>query len=101
MSKPAQIVTVTTASVSYEVHIGTGLLASLDSYVAQLTNSAPKIFVVTSPEIWSLWAESFLSSFAILPTILMIPAGEQHKRLGTLERLAEEMAEARADRDSV
>jgi 3-dehydroquinate synthase len=105
MSSPPQIVTVTTASATYDVHIGTGLLANLASHIAALstkpTAEPPRLFVVTSPEIWSLHGATFASSFATAPTILTIPSGEQHKRLATVERLAEEMAAARADRDSI
>ncbi len=62
------------------------------------------IFVVTSPEIWSLWSERFLASFSarqIRVNVLFIPAGEQHKRLTTVERLAEEMSRAGAKRDAL
>ncbi|MDQ2926253.1 MAG: 3-dehydroquinate synthase, partial [Acidobacteriota bacterium] len=55
----------------------------------------------TSPEIWHLHSERFLASFATPPVVLTVPAGEQHKRLATIERLAEEMSAARADRDAV
>ncbi len=61
-----------------------------------------RFFIVTAPEIWALWSERFLKSFAAeQPCILFLPSGEQHKRLCTLERLAEELAQAGADRSSV
>ena len=56
---------------------------------------------MTSPEIAGLWAEPLLAGFATRPEVLLIPAGEQHKRLATVERLAEELAHHRADRDSL
>ena len=101
MLDPTNTVLVTTTSSTYEVHIGTGLLATLGPRIVALTAHSPSVFVVTSPEIWSLWGERFLASFETKPTILTIPSGEQHKRLSTLEHLAEQMANARADRDSV
>jgi 3-dehydroquinate synthase len=96
-----QTVTVTAASATYDVHIGAGLLANLSGHIAALTKKPPTLFVVTSPELWKLWSERFLASFKTTPTILTVPAGEQYKRLATVERLAEEMSAAGADRDSL
>ncbi len=102
MPNPPQIVTVTASSATYDIHIGTGLLASLSGHIAALSNNPnARLFVVTSPEIWALHGAALIASFAAPPTVLEIPAGEQHKRLATIERLAEEMAQARADRDSI
>ena len=98
-SSPA-IVPVNLGHLTYDVHIGTGLLAHLSDHLA-LVAKPSKVFVVTSPEIWSLWSDAFLASFSIPPHILTIPAGEQHKRLSTLESLAEQMSAAGADRDSL
>ncbi len=95
------IIPVRTASASYDVEIAPGLLAEVGARVAALLPAGPRMFVVTSPGIWALHGEAFLSGFATPPTVLEVPAGEQHKRLATVERLAEQMAEAGADRDSV
>ncbi|HEY5328512.1 MAG TPA: 3-dehydroquinate synthase [Acidobacteriaceae bacterium] len=100
MPNQPQIVTVTAASATYDIHIGTGLLANLSTHIAALTKIS-RLFVVTSPEIWALHGPTLTASFTTEPTILQVPAGEQHKRLATVERLAEEMAHARADRDSI
>jgi len=98
-------VPVRTTSAIYDVHIGTGLLANLSAHIAALTakpnTKPPTLFVVTSPEIWSLWGATFLAGFPTAPTVLTIPAGEQHKRLATIESLAEQLSNAHADRDSV
>ncbi len=61
----------------------------------------PKLFAVTSPEIWALWHKRFLAPFTESPTILFLPAGERHKRMRSVEALAEQMVLAGADRDSV
>jgi len=95
------MIPVRTASASYDVEIAPGLLKELGGRVAALLPAGPRMFVVTSPEIWALHGAEFLSGFAVAPTVLTVPPGEQHKRLATVERLAEEMAEAGADRDSV
>ncbi len=62
-----------------------------------------RIFVLTSPEIWALWSKRFLASFPKQdqPCVLFLPAGEQHKRMAQVERLATEMSAAGADRSSL
>ena len=84
--------------------MGSGLLATLGRRVRSLTNGrSPRLFVVTSPEIWKLWSVHLLASFSVdaAPQPLFLPAGESHKRLAAVERLAEQLARARADRDTL
>lgn len=105
MSKNTKI-TVRAASATYEVEIGSGLLAGVGERVDALLKGGlsagrQRVFVVTSPEIWTLHGERLASGFPTAPTLLSVPAGEQHKRLATVERLAEEMAQHGADRDSL
>ena len=100
------IVPVRTPSASYSVEIGTQLLpeiaGKLDALLeGRLHAGKARPFVVTSPELLTLWGEPLLASFRERPAVLLVPAGEQHKRLGTLERLAEELANRGADRNSV
>ena len=99
-------IAVRTASVSYEVEIGVGLLAQVGARVdallgGGLTAGKQKAFVVTSPEIWKLWGETLERGFPAPLTKLSVPAGEQYKRMATVERLLEELAAAGADRDSI
>src|ERR1700750_2488935 len=105
MSTMAKIA-VTTPTASYFVEIGTGLIAQIGARVDTLldgaiTSGKRRVFVVSSPEIWRLWGSQLMSGFTTPPTVLSVPAGEQHKRIATVERLLEEMAEAGADRGSV
>ncbi len=88
---------VSTATAEYKVYVGSGLLPKL----ARLLGPKRKTYVLTSLQIWALWSEAFLASFAEPPTVLFLPAGEQHKRLTQVERLAEELARAGADRSSL
>jgi 3-dehydroquinate synthase len=93
-------------SSTYEVEIGSDLLPHIGARVDALLNGGlsagkQRVFVVTSPEIWKLHGERLVSGFPSAPVLLSVPAGEQHKRLATVERLAEEMAQHHADRDSV
>ena len=95
---------VQTDSAHYSVHLGTGILTSLPALLRNLPGSVSSVFVVTSPEIERLWADAVLqplreAGFSV--QTLYVPAGEQHKRLSTLERLCEELAAAGADRDTV
>jgi len=100
------VISVRTASAVYDVEIAPELLRSVGGRIdallsGGLTTGKQKAFVVTSPEIWSLHGKAFGSGFPTHPTVLYVPSGEQHKRLATLERLAEQLAESGADRDSL
>ena len=92
-------VQVQTASATYPVHIGRGLFPAI---ARELRSSAGRSFVVTSPEIWALWGRKFLAAFAQdrQPTVLFLPAGERYKRLAEVEKLADQLARAGADRSS-
>ena len=95
------IIPVRTASAVYDVEIAPGLLGSIGERLAALLPARPRMFVVTSPEIWALHGEAFAASLHGVVTVLYVPSGEEHKRLATVERLAEELAQHGADRDSV
>jgi 3-dehydroquinate synthase len=95
---------VKTGSANYPVFVGRDLLSSLGRRIPRITGRRnQRVFVLTSPEIWSLWADAFLESFAHdeAPTVLFLEPGEEHKRLRKVERLAEQLAECHADRSSL
>ncbi len=88
------------------MEIGAGLVelvgARLDALLdGGLSAGRQRAFVVTSPEIDRLWGKKLEGGFPAPLTRLMVPAGEEHKRLATVERLVEELAGLGADRDSV
>ena len=91
---------VTTPTAQYEVVISPGLLRTLHRRVRTLSPKS-RLFVITSPNIWKLWSKPFLASFPTPPEVLFLPAGESHKRLPSVERLAEQLAHKGADRDSL
>ncbi len=100
------VVPIRLPSASYNAEIGTGLLPEVASRLdtlleGRLTSGKVRPFVITSPELFDLWGEPLLSGFQNRPDVLFLPAGEQHKRLPSVERLAEELAESGADRDSL
>ncbi len=93
-----------TKSAEYSVFVQPRLLEKLAVHLTSACRTQRSVFVVTSPEIWSLWSKRFLASFSaknINVDVLFVPAGEQHKRLKTVERLAEEMIAAGAKRDAL
>src|SRR5450755_5104863 len=91
---------VAAASRSYEVLIGSGLLARAgDSLGTILENK--RAFVVTVPPVRRRWAKVLVKSLAaagIQTEILEMPDGERSKRLSTLEKLAEKLVQQGADR---
>jgi 3-dehydroquinate synthase len=66
-----------------------------------LRSGKQRVFVVSSPEILRFWGDELFGGFSAMPSTLTVPSGESHKRLATVERLLEELAQAGADRDSV
>jgi 3-dehydroquinate synthase len=94
---------VQTASASYPVYVGRNLFPRIPQLIQKSAARSAQAYVLTSPEIWSLWGKQFLAAFAKdqQPTILFLPAGERYKRMNQVERLAAELAHAGADRSSV
>ena len=93
-----------TAGGNYTVRVGQGLLQTLSAQLRRTGLAAGKLFVVTSPEKWALWHQQFLASFPSskeTPCVLLLPAGERYKRLSHVEKLAEELVQAGARRDSL
>src|ERR1700738_1235959 len=96
------VIPVKTPSANYDVTIGANLLRTLHPRLRKLNRDKPfRPFVITSPEIWALWSKPFLASFKESPTILFLPSGESHKRMSSVESLAQQLATAGADRDSL
>jgi 3-dehydroquinate synthase len=97
-----QTIRVETPSAKYDVMTGSGLLRTLAPRIERAAGKLPRrVFVVTSPEIWGLWGESFLESFPEPPITLFLDPGEKNKTLRSAERLLRQMAEAGGDRGSL
>lgn len=97
-----QTIRVDTPSARYDVFAGSGLLRTLAPRIARITRDLPRrVFVVTSPEIWALWGEAFVASFAEPPIALFLPPGEQRKTMASAERLLRQMIAAGGDRGSL
>jgi 3-dehydroquinate synthase len=96
------VIPVNTPSANYDVTIGANLLRTLHPRLRKINRDKPfRPFIVTSPEIWALWSKPFLASFKEFPTILFLESGESHKRMSSVESLAQQLATAGADRDSL
>ena len=93
-------VPVSTPSRSYEVLIGSGLLACSGELLAKILENR-RAFVVTVPPVRRRWARVLLKSLSasgIEAILLEMPDGERAKRLTTLEKLAEKLVKQGADR---
>ena len=104
MPAPAQVISLATPSATYDITVGRGLIETLHPRLLALAQGKPnRPILVTSPKIWKLWSKQVRASFpeAQSPTVLFLPSGEQHKRLASIESLAEQLAEAGADRDTL
>ncbi len=87
---------------SYEVLIGSGLLACSGECLGKILENR-RAFVVTVPPVRRCWSKVFLKSLTaagIETTLLEMPDGESAKRLATLEQLAEKLVKQGADRNA-
>ncbi len=93
----------TTPSATYDIHIGTGLLRTLYPRLKKLFPAKKpfRTIIVTSPNIWVLWSKEVLTSFPEPPTVLFHPPGEKYKRMAAVEKLADQLLETGADRDTL
>jgi 3-dehydroquinate synthase len=99
------VIPINTPSANYNVTIASNLLRTLYHRLRKLNPEKPfRLFVITSPDIWALWSKQFLASFPKNqepPTVLFHPSGERHKRLSSVESLAQQLSTAGADRDAL
>lgn len=93
-------VPVATPSRSYEVLIGSGLLARSGECLGKILENR-RAFVVTVPPVRRRWAKVLLKSLSasgIETDLLEMPDGERAKRIATLEKLADKLIKLGADR---
>lgn len=97
-----QTIRVDTPSAKYDIFTGSGLISTIAPRTERIAGKLPpRVFVLTSSEIWALWGDAFLSSFAEPPVTLFLPAGEKHKTMPSIERLLRQMIAAGGDRGSL
>jgi 3-dehydroquinate synthase len=91
---------VITASRSYEVLIGGGLLERAGECLGKALENRRAVVVTVAP-VRKRWAKVLLKSLALAgieTDVLEMPDGERAKRLATLEKLAEGLVKVGADR---
>src|SRR5215831_11027520 len=89
----------------YEVFIQRGILARTGKLLSKLLPSKnSRCFIVTVEAVWKHWGQQLSESLEkakIAHAKIELADGERYKNLSSLERLAEQLAELRADRNSV
>src|SRR5947207_6805043 len=89
----------------YEVFIERGVLGRMGKVLSKLLPSkSSRCFIITVEAIWKHWGQQLTESLGkakIAHAKIEIPDGERYKNLSTLERLAEQLSELHADRNSV
>jgi 3-dehydroquinate synthase len=93
-------VTVSTAP-PYEAVIANGLMKQAGVYLREVLRSGTHLFVVTVAPVRRRWSKKLMASLAsagFAAEFLEMPDGERHKRLATVEKLAEELVRRGADR---
>ena len=93
---------VATASRSYEVLLGSGLLTRSGEVLGPMLGQR-RVFIVTVSPVRRRWAKVLQQSLAnssVQSTLLEMSDGERFKRLSTLEGLAEKLVASGADRET-
>lgn len=97
------IVDVRTASRSYEVHVGCGILDEVGPLVRAAAGGTVAGVVCDSnvAPLYSTRVLDSLSTAGYQTSLITFPAGEENKRFSTLEQILEGLADAQLSRDDV
>ncbi len=83
----------------YFAHVERGILERASEFVPE---RAGRIFVLSTEDVWKLHGHKLARGLGGAPhEILILPGGEERKRMNQIEMLAEEMVGKKADRSSV
>ncbi|HXY50416.1 MAG TPA: 3-dehydroquinate synthase [Terriglobales bacterium] len=88
----------------YEARIEHGLLTKAGPALREVLGTGRHLFVATVAPVRRKWARTLMASLASAgfeARLLEMPDGERHKRLATVEILAEKLVALGADRDAV
>ncbi len=84
---------------SYPIHIGTGLLARADLFTPHL--GGEQVMVVTNEVVAPLYLETLLTTLGLPAEAgLILPDGERHKTLETVNRIFDALLERRFSRNA-
>jgi len=93
-----------TKSAHYEAVIDPGSLARAGAFLRLLVGDIAPVFVVTVAPVRRRWGKVLLKSLVtagFAPKLIEMPDGERHKRLATVELLAEKLIKLGADRKAL
>jgi 3-dehydroquinate synthase len=93
-----------TESRNYEALIEHGVLARAGQVLAKSLDNAPPAFVITVPPVRRRWGKALsrsLEAAGFSPKFIDMRDGETHKRLSTIDQLAENMVRLGADRKAL
>jgi 3-dehydroquinate synthase len=94
-------ITVRVPGTSYPILIEDGLLARAGERMERLT-AGRKIFILSDTTVWGLWGEKLLRALAPRrPPVILVPPGERHKRLATVEKISQQLLQHGAERSSL
>ncbi|MBI3934736.1 MAG: 3-dehydroquinate synthase [Acidobacteria bacterium] len=94
-------ITVRIPGASYPVFIEAGLLQRAAEILRERA-SGRKFFILSDHTVWKLWGNKLLQGLRpFQPQVIRIPAGEQHKRMATVEKIAAQLAAQGAERSSL
>ena len=88
----------------YDVLIEGGLLTRAGVLLREFFPKGRRCFIVTVAPVRSKWGNRFLAALSAEgweAKVLNMPDGERHKRMATVEALAEKLVSLRADRSAV
>jgi len=99
-------VTIAVPPCSYQAVIENGLLEGAGAYLREVLSAAqaPSLFVVTVPPVRRRWGKKLMASFSAAgfkAKLVEMQDGERHKKLATVEQLAEKLTGLGADRDAM
>jgi 3-dehydroquinate synthase len=97
-------VEIAVSSRPYAALIVSGLLERAGESLREILGNGRSVFVVTVPPVRRRWGKTLmksLSSAGFKARFLEMPDGEPHKKLATVEALAQQLARLGADRDAV
>ena len=89
---------------SYDAVIDSGLLLRTGAHLREVLGNRNRLFVVTVAPVRRKWAKKLMQSLAnagFAARLVEMPDGETHKKLATVEQLAEKLSQLGADRHSV
>jgi 3-dehydroquinate synthase len=97
----ASQITVRVPGASYPILIESGLLGRVGDLLRERA-AGRKLLVLSDNTVWKLWGSHLLNGLRPLEArVILIPAGEQHKRLATVEKICEQLSAQGAERSSL